>query len=656
MSARRWPLAAAVAVTIAAATTAGLKSRTTSDQPLALSPEPSALRQAQPLISIDVHVTANGAPVDDLAQHDFELFEDKTARPIERFAHIVSGAAHPRAFVVFLDSGHLVVDDRHRLFEPLVGALDRVIAEGDLVAVMTPTMRVKDVAFAPRGASVRGVLEKFWPWGGADKAGAIHDDLEELYRTCYPPAKDKQVAVEMIERSREKTTFGALERLAGHLRDRRAPRTAILAITDGWTILKPDGGLARPVLTMGRPRTAPGNFVPGGGKPSGQDAAAGTRQPTPCDPDRLDLAQFDGKATVERLMEVANGAGASFYPIAGAALVADDSVRRSARETDSLRALARATDGVAAVTGAELDAATARIASDLKSYYVIGYRSPAAADGKAHAIDVKVARPGVDVRARRGYLLSADVLAAEATAGAEARVTRGDMDDALEPLEGLSGDAPFRLDAVSGWTPSGAAAFWVIGEVAGASAGDWLGGADADLALTDASGATVASAHLQVDPGAHSFRASLAPPTVPAPGAFDVRVKIESPGAPKPIEQTTRVALARAPSGSGVVIFRRGPTTGNKYLPTANRRFRRSDRIRVEIPVAGPVNSPAARLLDRLGAPKPVPVAASVRDDADGSRWVVAELALVPLAAGDYVIEVNGGPGARELVAFRMVP
>ena len=613
-------------------------------------------RDARPLISIDVHVTANGAPVDDLTQRDFELFEDKTARPIERVAHIVSGAAHPRSFVVFLDSGHLVVDDRHRLFEPLVGALDRVIAEDDLVAVMTPAVRVKDVTFAPRGASVRGVLEKFWPWGGADKTGALHDDLEDLYRTCYPPAKDKQVAVEMIDRSREKTTFAALERLAGHLRDRRGPRTAILAITDGWTILKPDGGLARPILTMGRPRTAPGSFVPGGGKPGGQDVAAGKREPTPCDPDRLDLAQFDGQATVERLMDVANGAGASFYPIGGAALVADDAAKRNARETDSLRALARATDGVAAVTPAELDAATVRIGSDLKSYYVIGYRSPAAPDGKAHAIDVKVARPGVDVRARRSYLVPPDVSAAAATAGAEARVTRDDMDEALEPLDGLSGDAPFRLDAVSGWTPAGAAAFWVVGEVAGASAGDWLGGADGDLTLTDSSGATVASAHLQVDPGAHSFRAALTPPAAPAPGVFDVRVKIESPGAPKPIERTTRVALARAPGGSGVVIFRRGPTTGNKYLPTANRRFRRSDRIRVEVPAGGTVAAPAARLLDRLGAPKPVPVAASVRDDADGSRWVVAELALVPLAAGDYVIDVNGGPGARELVAFRMVP
>jgi hypothetical protein len=58
-------------------------------------------------------------------------------------------------------------------------------------------------------------------------------------------------------------------------------------------------------------------------------------------------------------------------------------------------------------------------------------------------------------------------------------------------------------------------------------------------------------------------------------------------------------------------------------------------------------------------------VAASVRDDADGSRWETAELNLAPLGVGDYVIELAGGAGGvggpggaggeRKLVAFRIV-
>jgi hypothetical protein len=54
-----------------------------------------------------------------------------------------------------------------------------------------------------------------------------------------------------------------------------------------------------------------------------------------------------------------------------------------------------------------------------------------------------------------------------------------------------------------------------------------------------------------------------------------------------------------------------------------------------------------------------VPVTALMRDEADGSRWQTAQLALAPLAPGDYVIELAGGAGGeqkRTLVGFRVVP
>jgi hypothetical protein len=109
-----------------------------------------------------------------------------------------------------------------------------------------------------------------------------------------------------------------------------------------------------------------------------------------------------------------------------------------------------------------------------------------------------------------------------------------------------------------------------------------------------------------------------------------------------------------------VVFVRRGPSTGNKDETTADPRFRRSERIRVEVP-APDASASTARLLDRTGRPLAVPVAASVRE-ADSSVWDVAQLALAPLAPGDYVIELARAaePGAqpprRTLVAFRVVP
>jgi hypothetical protein len=59
-----------------------------------------------------------------------------------------------------------------------------------------------------------------------------------------------------------------------------------------------------------------------------------------------------------------------------------------------------------------------------------------------------------------------------------------------------------------------------------------------------------------------------------------------------------------------------------------------------------------------------VPLTTATRNDADGTRWLTAEVALAPLAAADYVIEITGageaagaGPAGakRTLVAFRVV-
>jgi hypothetical protein len=102
---------------------------------------------------------------------------------------------------------------------------------------------------------------------------------------------------------------------------------------------------------------------------------------------------------------------------------------------------------------------------------------------------------------------------------------------------------------------------------------------------------------------------------------------------------------------------RRGPATGNKEIATADLRFRRSEQLRVELPT--PFSEPGvARLLDRTGKVLAVPIAISARDDADGSRWQVTQLALAPLAPADYVIEIvePGGSGKRTLLGFRVIP
>jgi VWFA-related protein len=74
-------------------------------------------------------------------------------------------------------------------------------------------------------------------------------------------------------------------------------------------------------------------------------------------------------------------------------------------QLDSLRTLAEETGGFAAINSNDFASAFYRIQQDNSSYYVLGYY-PAndRRDGKFRTIDVKVNRPGVQVRFRKGYL------------------------------------------------------------------------------------------------------------------------------------------------------------------------------------------------------------------------------------------------------------
>src|SRR5205807_9088656 len=71
---------------------------------------------------------------------------------------------------------------------------------------------------------------------------------------------------------------------------------------------------------------------------------------------------------------------------------------------NSLRTLADNTDGIALVNSNDLAGGFKRIVDDLSSYYLLGYYSSGKLDGRFHSITVRVQRPGVQVRARRGYL------------------------------------------------------------------------------------------------------------------------------------------------------------------------------------------------------------------------------------------------------------
>ena len=724
IGARGWALAAALAsvVYIAAQT------------PAPQAPAQPTFRTEANYVRVDVYPTnRDGTPVSDLRQEDFEIVEGGAPQKIEQFERVLiqgnlpenmrrepnsveagrQAAQNPRArvFVIFLDVNHVDVAGSHNIRQPLMDALNRLIGPEDVFAVMTPDMSAGGITFARRTTTIEGELARHWTWGQRDRLMS-KDQEEEQYKYCYPgngptpvcADDDRGVADEMIERRRERQTLNALHDLVTYLRGVREERKAILVITDGWKLFRPNTALARqlycrvpsgPQITIdprnGRPTTKPTPNTPGRGL-TNTDA-----DPQICERDRMMLALLEDEQYFRDLLQEANRANASFYPIDPRGLVAFDEpiskprtgmppagsttltpltvdASRLRARLDSLRTLAENTDGLAIVDSNNLAGGMQRVVADLSSYYLLGYYSNTKLDGKYHAITVRVKRPGVQVRARRGYMAATpEAMTAAGRGRGPAAPKPGDpgfeakvaadaeaaaVSAAINPLAGYAREVPLRVQMAVGWKPADAAsaALWVVGELGGVTelGPQWSEGFDATATLTTPADVTVATGRLTTARGARTFRIALTPSQPLAAGDYILRVGARAGPSSIPSREVLRFAIPDAPGSAGALFVRRGPTTGNKDVPTADLRFRRSESIRLELPTTADAAG-SARLLDRTGKPLAVPVAAGVRDDPDGSRWLTAQLALAPLAPGDYVIEIANGE-RRMLSAFRIIP
>ncbi len=144
-----------------------------------------------------------------------------------------------------------------------------------------------------------------------------------------------------------------------------------------------------------------------------------------------------------------------------------------------------------------------------------------------------------------------------------------------------------------------------------------------------------------------------------APGRYTLRAEARSERSGSSVRVSTDVVVAAAGAtiSSRTLPLRRGPATGLAYVPTADPRFRRTERIRLEVPILreGPVTA-VGRVLTREGQPLPLQVTTTERiDDKSGARYLVAEVTLAPLAQGDFVLELTAGKDTATY-AFRIIP
>ena len=147
------------------------------------------------------------------------------------------------------------------------------------------------------------------------------------------------------------------------------------------------------------------------------------------------------------------------------------------------------------------------------------------------------------------------------------------------------------------------------------------------------------------------------------PGRYSVRAELTPRNGRVPIQVTTfaTVPPETAEVGTGGLASRRGPSTGLAYVGTADPRFRRTERLRLEVPLVGEGFTAPGRLLTREGQPDAAGGVVSRRAPTRPrkQRFGVADVTLAPLAAGEYVLELSlTKNGKTDVVSygFRIIP
>jgi VWFA-related protein len=647
-------------------------------------------------VRVDVYPTADGRIVRDLQAEDFELREDGTPQKLDSVRFVDPGPAVPQAvrvepdsvaesraaaadpsarlFVIFIDTYHLRWTSTINAHNAFVEMLGQSMGERDLVGVMTPEMSAAAVTFGRRTTVVEEILQRHFELSRSRDSEAL-DEEDNLYLGCYGPGYPAEA---MIARRHAALTLGALQDLVNVVGGIREERKAIFFLSDGWEPTRADQRLANwadgAVPAVNKPYVGPDGVLRAGGS-QWENGGANRGK---CDQQRIKLAGEDHVADFQRLLGLSNRANASFYSVDLRGLVATLSAR-APLGLEMLKTLSGATDGTAIVDSNDLVGGMHRALEDMRGYYLLGYYSTnTKIDGTFRSIKVSVKRPGVSVRARRGYLAPSEkerkaassAAAAVPPAKAPSAASASQGTDPLAALSRIRRESVVRAMAGFTWragadaTPQ--ASLWVAGEFDAASVArvaQWENGADVSVEVTGPGGSAVDGARQTLTRESRSFVVRLPAAGSVGPGTYDVRLTFKAAGATLGTTETLQVAVPRVTPGDGPLIgqpavFRRGPFTGADWMPAADPRFRRQERVRIEVAVVGTTEPAVARLLDRTGSPLPLPVVSSERPE-NGARVVAADVVLAPLTAGDYLLEIAVGSGSsrrRAVAAFRIIP
>jgi VWFA-related protein len=659
--------------------------------------QPPVFRSGINYVRVDVILSDKaGNPIADLQPGDFEVTEDGKPQKIETFKFIkldggvASARDEPvreirtdydeeseaarddvRLFAVFLDDYHVRRGSSMSVRKQLATFVENNLGPSDMIGVMYPLESTASVRMTRNHSAVMRGLQQFT---GRKFEYEPKNQYEETY-AHYP--------TETVERIRNQVSLSAIKGLIAHMGSLKEGRKALILVSEGYTNIIPP-----------QMRNADAQ-MPGVGNPAYGSPNAGVNDPVE---DRASwIAGLDMDSDLRDVYDMANKNNVAIYSVDPRGLpVFEFDINESVNiQTDSkyltstmdtLRVLAENTDGRAIVNRNDIAAGMKQITRDQSAYYLIGYNSTQApADGKFHEIKVRVKRPGVQVRARKGYWAMNAEQTARATAppkpavpkpveaaiaSAVARPSRASVvrtwigtsraengktrvTFVWEPLQKAPGERPdgreepARVSLMALGNDGSLVFRGRVPDVAVASTAP-----AASVAAANASGSAVRGAQRVV------FDA--------VPGKVQLRISVEGSSSQVLDTETRELTIpdltAAQTLGTPSILRARTLPELNKLkadpdaIPTAVREFNRTDRLVVRVPTYGPGGAAPTlkvHILNRAGSAMselqatPAPKAGEQQID----------LAIAALPPGEYVLEVKAGDqdgDAKELVGFRI--
>lgn len=674
-----------LAAALAAPLALGVEAQDAPPQP----PAPSADASQAPIfrsdinfVRVDVIVTdRQGNPVHDLKQEDFEVTEDGKPQSIQTFKLINVtedtgiGSDPPREvrnaieeqmeaarddvrlFAIFLDDYHVRLENSMRARETIARFVEEQLSPKDLAGVMYPLWSISDVMLTRNRRQLASAIRDF--------TGRKYDYTP---RNAFEERYVHYVSTIEAERIRNQVTLTALKGLIVRLGGLREGRKAIILISEGFTNSLP---------VQMNDQFATCNGAPCGNQPrSRPDPIGGGNSPMQQRMDTQDFfLQTDLLSDIRMVFELANRYNTAIYPVDPRGLApfefdlstqgqANVSLTRNTAmlesTMDTLRILADETDGRAILNTNDLESGMRQIVRDSSAYYLLGYTSAVTTDGKFHKLNVRVKRPGLQVRARPGYLaLSASEVEralAPKKAGPPAAVTEAlgtlaataqQRRNPIRSWVGMSPGQDGKTKVSFVWNPTPAAPG--VRRDAAASVSLLAGGANSELFFRQKA----------LPPGRVEFE-------VP-PGPIELDIAVEGASAEVLDRETRKIivpSLGLGLSMSTPEVFR-GRTLPEwqalakdpMAIPAIEREFRRTDRLLIRVGAQSSGGTPVltARMLNRDGgAMSTLPVT-----EAGFGGLSHIDVPLSPLPPGDFLIEVIAKDGAEQistLVAFRVTP